>query len=71
MRAPPLGETEGEDLVAHVARELAQVQVRELPDKTALDVFGRAAAPWRRTKSHSPQSFQRLAPREVSLRIRP
>ena len=29
--------------VAHVAPELAQVQVRELPEKTALDVFGRAA----------------------------
>ena len=33
--------------VAHVAPELAQVQVRELPEKTALDVFGRAAvADW-------------------------
>jgi hypothetical protein len=30
--------------VARVAPELAQVQVRELPEKTALDVFGRAAA---------------------------
>jgi hypothetical protein len=30
--------------VAQVAPELAQVQVRELPEKTALDVFGRAAA---------------------------
>jgi hypothetical protein len=30
--------------VAQVAPELAQVQVRELPVKTALDVFGRAAA---------------------------
>jgi hypothetical protein len=30
--------------VAHVAPELAQVQVLELPEKTALDVFGRAAA---------------------------
>jgi hypothetical protein len=30
--------------VAQVAPELAQVSVRELPDKTALDVFGRAAA---------------------------
>ena len=30
--------------VAHVAPELAQVQVRELPEKAALDVFGRAAA---------------------------
>ena len=29
--------------VAQVAPELAQVQVRELPEKTALDVFGRAA----------------------------
>jgi len=29
--------------VAKVAPELAQVQVRELPEKTALDVFGRAA----------------------------
>src|SRR6185503_8247451 len=29
--------------VAHVAPELAQVRVRELPEKTALDVFGRAA----------------------------
>jgi hypothetical protein len=33
--------------VAHVAPELAQVQVHELPEKTALDVFGRAAvADW-------------------------
>ena len=33
--------------VAHVAPELAQVQVRELPEKTALGVFGRAAvADW-------------------------
>ena len=30
--------------VAHVAPELAQVSVRELPEKTALDIFGRAAA---------------------------
>jgi hypothetical protein len=30
--------------VARVAPELAQVSVRELPEKTALDVFGRAAA---------------------------
>jgi hypothetical protein len=30
--------------VARVAPELAQVRVRELPEKTALDVFGRAAA---------------------------
>jgi hypothetical protein len=30
--------------VAQVAPELAQVQVRELPERTALDVFGRAAA---------------------------
>jgi hypothetical protein len=30
--------------VAHVAPELAQVSVRELPEKTARDVFGRAAA---------------------------
>jgi hypothetical protein len=30
--------------VAQVAPELAQVSVRELPEKTALDVFGRAAA---------------------------
>jgi hypothetical protein len=30
--------------VAQVAPELAEVQVRELPEKTALDVFGRAAA---------------------------
>lgn len=30
--------------VADVAPELAQVSVRELPEKTALDVFGRAAA---------------------------
>jgi hypothetical protein len=30
--------------VAQVAPELAQVRVRELPVKTALDVFGRAAA---------------------------
>jgi hypothetical protein len=30
--------------VAQVAPELAQVPVRELPEKTALDVFGRAAA---------------------------
>ena len=30
--------------VAQVAPELAQVRVRELPEKTALDVFGRAAA---------------------------
>jgi hypothetical protein len=30
--------------VAQVAPELAQVQVRELPEQTALDVFGRAAA---------------------------
>jgi hypothetical protein len=29
--------------VAQVAPELAQVQVRELPEKTALDMFGRAA----------------------------
>jgi hypothetical protein len=29
--------------VAHVAPELAQVQVRELPEETAIDVFGRAA----------------------------
>jgi hypothetical protein len=29
--------------VAHMAPELAQVQVREAPGKTALDVFGRAA----------------------------
>jgi hypothetical protein len=29
--------------VSQVAPELAQVQVRELPEKTALDVFGRAA----------------------------
>jgi hypothetical protein len=29
--------------VAQVAPELAQVSVRELPEKTALDVFGRAA----------------------------
>ena len=33
--------------VAHVAPELAQVQVRELPEKTVLDVFGRpAVAGW-------------------------
>jgi hypothetical protein len=33
--------------VAHVAPELAQVQVHELPEKTAFDVFGRAAvADW-------------------------
>jgi hypothetical protein len=33
--------------IARVAPELAQVQVRELPEKTALDVFGRAAvADW-------------------------
>jgi hypothetical protein len=31
-------------LVAQVAPELAQVSIRELPEKTALDVFGRAAA---------------------------
>ena len=30
--------------VAQVAPELAQVSVRELPEKTALDVFGRATA---------------------------
>lgn len=30
--------------VGQVAPELAQVSVRELPEKTALDVFGRAAA---------------------------
>ena len=30
--------------VAQVAPELAQVSVRELPEKTALDVFGRASA---------------------------
>jgi hypothetical protein len=30
--------------VAGVAPELAEVQVRELPEQTALDVFGRAAA---------------------------
>src|SRR6185369_406527 len=30
--------------VAHVAPELAQVSVRELSEKTALEVFGRAAA---------------------------
>jgi hypothetical protein len=30
--------------VAQVAPELAEVRVRELPEKTALDVFGRAAA---------------------------
>ncbi|HEV3062820.1 MAG TPA: hypothetical protein VGY48_31530 [Vicinamibacterales bacterium] len=30
--------------VARVAPELAQVQVRELPEKTVLDMFGRAAA---------------------------
>ncbi len=30
--------------VAQVAPELAQVRIRELPEKTALDVFGRAAA---------------------------
>jgi len=30
--------------VAQVAPELAQASVRELPEKTALDVFGRAAA---------------------------
>jgi hypothetical protein len=30
--------------VARVAPELAQIRVRELPEKTALDVFGRAAA---------------------------
>src|SRR4026207_2426830 len=30
--------------VARVAPELAGVRVRELPDKAALDVFGRAAA---------------------------
>jgi hypothetical protein len=30
--------------VARVAPELAQVSIRELPEKTALDVFGRAAA---------------------------
>ena len=35
-----------EDLVAQVAPELAQVSVRELPEQTALDVFGRAAAGW-------------------------
>ena len=29
--------------IAQVAPELAEVQVRELPEKTALDVFGRAA----------------------------
>jgi hypothetical protein len=32
--------------VAQVAPELAQVSVRELPEQTALDVFGRAAAGW-------------------------
>jgi len=33
--------------VAHVAPELAQIQVHELPEKTAFDVFGRAAvAEW-------------------------
>ena len=42
MRKPPRGETGGEGL-GRVAPELAQVQVRELPEKTALDVFGRAA----------------------------
>ena len=30
--------------VAQAAPELARIQVRELPEKTALDVFGRAAA---------------------------
>src|ERR1700754_1307443 len=30
--------------VARVAPDLAQVSVRELPEQTALDVFGRAAA---------------------------
>jgi hypothetical protein len=35
--------------VARVAPELAQVPVRELPEKTALEVFGRAAAAWSRT----------------------
>jgi hypothetical protein len=30
--------------IAQVAPELAEVSVRELPEKTALDVFGRAAA---------------------------
>ena len=30
--------------VAQVAPELAEVSVRELPEKTALDIFGRAAA---------------------------
>src|SRR5687768_1042245 len=30
--------------VAEVAPELAQVSVRELPEKTALDIFNRAAA---------------------------
>src|SRR5512143_1187947 len=30
--------------VAEVAPELAQVRIRELPEKTVLDVFGRAAA---------------------------
>jgi hypothetical protein len=30
--------------IAHVAPELAQVQVRALPEQAALDVFGRAAA---------------------------
>ena len=32
--------------VAQVAPELAQVSVRELPEQTALDVFGRAAPGW-------------------------
>ena len=33
--------------VAHVAPELAQIRVHELPEKTAFDVFGRAAvAEW-------------------------
>src|SRR5512143_653547 len=35
---------EVKDWVAQVAAELAQVRVRELPEKTALDVFRRAAA---------------------------
>jgi hypothetical protein len=32
------------EVKAWVAPELAQVSIRELPEKTALDVFGRASA---------------------------
>jgi len=40
----PEVESEVKTWVAQVATELASVQVRELPEETALDVFGRAAA---------------------------